>query len=136
LQENEVSSDSEAGKVFYLETLHFIKHSLGFGHFGDDKVTAMSTNRIITSFKDLGERLQKQFDNGTNLVHLLRQTCQNANTMMAVQLKRFYTEISFYISMVEKEQEMIKAVEIPTLETFWDVRIGSGAVMPCLLMAE
>lgn len=44
------------------------------------------------------------------------------------QRKRWFDEAAFFFNMVKVEQEYILADQVPTVEDFWTMRMGSSAV--------
>jgi hypothetical protein len=59
-----------------------------------------------------------------------------ANLPSTEQRRRFLYEAKFYFDMTQLEQETKFSDELPNLDDFWVMRMGSSAVKPCLVLAE
>jgi hypothetical protein len=52
------------------------------------------------------------------------------------QLKIFLDEAIFYFDKTGLEQQIKHNDELPSLEEFWEMRMGSSGTKPCLVLAE
>ena len=59
-----------------------------------------------------------------------------ADWFSAEQRQEFFGEMQFYIKMCELEQEVRLTGRTPTMEEYWQWRMGTGAVGACTAMIE
>jgi len=107
-------NDFDAACAFRRETMAYIEASLQKERTVD--LDSISTNRVITNFKPVGEAIAK-----------------NCNQR---QINTFLEELRFFIQMSEEEQMFQMTPHLPTIEDYSRRRKGSSAVRVCLAITE
>lgn len=105
--------DLRGAGEFQNQTLQFVEHSLGVS---DSLPSNGKLNKVIQSFDVIGGELR---------------ACYNMS-----QRKRFCFEMARYMSKSKVEQQIRLRGEIPTIEEFWDYRMGTSAVNLCTAASE
>ena len=54
----------------------------------------------------------------------------------ADQLKVFLAELEIFLKSTQREQKYQLANKVPSLKEYWDMRLGTVCVGPCLALAE
>ncbi len=103
---NFLAGQSIAAQTFRRDTLLFIEHCLGLS--STESEAPLPPSQGVATFTELGDLLKAQYS--------------------ITQRKRWFHEASFFFNMVKVEQEYIIADQVPTLEDFWTMRMGSSAV--------
>lgn len=100
-----------------------------------EKSPSSVSHPIIESFRVIGDELRAAYTLGKSFVELDGEPKQNAY-QSAEQRQNFFDDLEFYISATETEQRFHLENRIPTLEEYWEVRMGTSAVAACLATIE
>ncbi|KAI0190865.1 isoprenoid synthase domain-containing protein [Astrocystis sublimbata] len=107
------AEDYAGAQSYRDETLRFVGVCLGLLPEGSIQ---LRLNKIIQSFETIGTSLRKTYDSG--------------------QCQRFYDEIAHFMSASQAEQEYRLMGDLPTLEQYWNFRLGTSAVYIGTAIAE
>lgn len=102
--EGSCSDDLDAASVYRAQTIEFVTHCLGFG----SSTTPQPRNKIISSFREWGVPI--------------------ADAYSTAQRKRLLDELTRFLEHSKKEQTIRLSGRIPTIEEYWDFRMGTSAV--------
>ncbi|KAH7389368.1 isoprenoid synthase domain-containing protein [Phaeosphaeria sp. MPI-PUGE-AT-0046c] len=102
------ADDLDGAERYRSQTIDFVLKSLGL----QDQVSSTSfyraQNKIIASFKDIGEPLARAYS--------------------VEQRHRFMGELYRFMSHTKHEQDFRLRSEMPTIEEYWSFRMGTSAV--------
>ncbi|KAL2070978.1 hypothetical protein VTL71DRAFT_14004 [Oculimacula yallundae] len=102
----DVGGNSSQAEIFRKDTLLFIEHYLGLS--STEGEAPLPPSEGVGTFTELGDLLKAQYN--------------------LTQRKRWFDEVIYFFNMVKVEQEYIIADQVPSVEDFWTMRMGSGAV--------
>ncbi|EKG15977.1 Terpenoid synthase [Macrophomina phaseolina MS6] len=108
-----MGDDFESAQTYRFETIQFIKETLGL----QPRSPEPPANKIIRNFEVVGTALKEHYT--------------------LAQRRRFFAEIDRFMAGTEDEQRRrLTNKEFPTLDQFWDFRLGSSAVNICSSLIE
>ncbi|KAF2110741.1 isoprenoid synthase domain-containing protein [Lophiotrema nucula] len=111
ISDGSMYEDFSNAQLYREQTLAFARYSLGF-----DNEEPEVENKIIRAFAPIGLALNDVYD--------------------TPHREMVYRELEFDITMAEKEQRLRLSQQVPTLEEFWQYRLGASAVYLCLVFQE
>ncbi|KAF1954078.1 terpenoid synthase, partial [Byssothecium circinans] len=100
-----------AAQIYRDQTLAYVRYTLGI-----DTKSPEVTNRVILNFAPIGASLKAAYTRE--------------------QKQRIYEEMRFFMEMSEREQQLRLSGIIPSVDEFWNYRLGSSAVTVCLAFHE
>jgi hypothetical protein len=105
---------------------------------GTVDLDSISTNRIITNFKPVGEAISKNCNQRKHPGPNDRREAhhQLTHSRETGQIDTFLEELRFFIQMSEEEQMFQMTPHLPTVEEYSRRRKGSSAVRVCLAITE
>ncbi|TAQ83097.1 hypothetical protein B7494_g8579 [Chlorociboria aeruginascens] len=107
-----VADDFQGAERYREETEQFVKFCLQLS----DKGTPGQGHPIVQSFRDIGDALCGAYD--------------------AAQRERFFAEISMFMRMSKREQDIRLQGKLPSLDQYWEFRMGTSAVYIGVSMGE
>lgn len=107
------ASDFDGAQTYREHTLRFVGKCLGVATV---ETELRPLNRIIQSFDIIGASLRSSYD--------------------FEQRQRFYDTISHFMEASEAEQRFRLEGQVPTLEQYWEFRLGTSAVYISSAAAE
>jgi hypothetical protein len=123
------SNDPEGAEQYRARTTDFVRKCLNLP--GRSAGVDPSQNRIIASFKDIGEPLATACTLGTYRNVSARAGWYQLEILLTVspgQRKRFMAELRRFLAHTKREQQFQLRTQIPSLEEYWSFRMGSSAV--------
>lgn len=108
-----MGDDLESAQTYRFETIQFIKESLGLA----PRSPTPPANKIIRNFEVVGQALREAYT--------------------PAQRRRFFAEVDRFMAGTEDEQRRrLCSRDLPTLDQFWEYRLGSSAVNICTSLIE
>ncbi|KAH4215275.1 hypothetical protein HBI40_246280 [Parastagonospora nodorum] len=101
------SGDLASAEQYRTQTIDFVLECLGL-RSSSRGVPVEPANKIITSFRDIGEQLAKDFSRD--------------------QRQRFMGEMIRFLEQTKREQQTRLSGNVPGLEEYWSYRMGTSAV--------
>ncbi|KAI2473190.1 terpenoid synthase [Annulohypoxylon bovei var. microspora] len=109
-----IVNDWREASAFRQRTMDYIQQSLSGS--SESKLSDISTDPIITSFKPVGQAISRSCDDR--------------------QMNTFLDEMRFFIKSCGEEQDLLLTDRLPTVEEYAQRRLGTGAVRICLATIE
>ncbi|KAH4221314.1 hypothetical protein HBI73_250150 [Parastagonospora nodorum] len=119
------SGDLASAEQYRTQTIDFVLECLGL-RSSSRGVPVEPANKIITSFRDIGEQLAKDFSRGE--LHDTNNSEQNRLTALRDQRQRFMGEMIRFLEQTKREQQTRLSGNVPGLEEYWSYRMGTSAV--------
>jgi len=107
------------------------KWSLGIAP--SSKIAPKASHPVIESFRVIGDEIRAAYTVGMQVTQNRKR--KSANPKIE-QRQNFFQDMNFYIETTEVEQRFHLDGKIPTIEEYWEVRMGTSAVAACLAMIE
>ena len=127
--------DVDSYQSYRAETLDYVRLYLGLS-CDRDRRSVKPSLQIIRGFEVIGKALRNVYNVGgcrPLIQDLLRRT---ADQFILEQLERLSKEMEVYMEMSEQEQRVRLNGALPSVEEFWEYRLGSSAVGVCLAVLE
>jgi hypothetical protein len=119
------SGDLASAERYRTQTIDFALECLGL-RTSSRSAPVEPTNKIITSFRDIGEQLAKDCSRGE--LHDTNSSEQNRLTASRDQRRRFMDEMMRFLEQTKREQQTRLCGNLPSLEEYWSYRMGTSAV--------
>ena len=123
-------NDYDLANTFRKETVQYIRHCLYPNEAAP--VTTRTLNPILAAFKDIAKHIMSAFSQGSHYckvpVCMLIQFIEQINSL--------YHEFVFWIEMTDLEHRYHLGRNLPPVEKYQEIRMGSGAVGVTLAMIE
>jgi hypothetical protein len=129
-----LSHDFSEAQAFRDETVAFVTQSLALD---ETSARVSPPSPIIHRFEVIGEALRAAYSTGELELHLASKSAlhDEADTAPA-QRQVFMDEMLFFMKMSEVEQQTQLEHETPTIDQYWECRMGTSAVGVCLAVQE
>lgn len=121
------TDDLEGAERYRSQTIDFAAQCLGLQDLAPSTQTR-AQNKIIASFKDVGEPLVKAYTVGTSNALTAMFFSYARADLDSEQRQRFMAELLRFINHTGQEQNFRLRKDIPTISEYWSFRMGTSAV--------
>lgn len=122
------ADDLDGAERYRSQTIDFVLESLGLEDQASNLKTHPAQNKIIASFKEIGQPLAKAYTVGKYSDREIRSSSTSSTDSGPEQRQRFMSELLRFMSHTKHEQEIRLRSEMPTIEEYWSFRMGTSAV--------
>ncbi|KAI4250167.1 MAG: hypothetical protein L6R40_000339 [Gallowayella cf. fulva] len=113
--------DFGGSQVVRDQTLSYVRSCLDIS---DSQSHDKPPSRIIGGFQTIGEAIRKGY------------TVGKLNLAVPEQRERFMKEFTTFVKMSQCEQSIRLSGKVPSIDEFWQYRLGTSAVYTCLAINE